>query len=286
MSMAQTYAIARGTLSGGYAHAGSGRGLRRAGKHALTWALSASPLLTKLFVAPGNPGTGMIAENVPIGEMHIDRLVQFAQEQAIGPRRPRAPKRPWSPGPGQRARPPPACAAAAPAGRPAQLEGSKAFTKALCDAASIPTARWEHFDDPAAAPSISSNAAAPPSWSRPTASPPARASSSPPPSRRPPPPSPALTAGGGTVSHRGVPYRPGSQPVRPLRRHGRPVPRHRPRPQARRRRRRRSQHPAAWAPTPPSPASTPPPPWTASSAPPSPRWPAAAPLSAASCSPA
>ncbi|MEO9189213.1 MAG: phosphoribosylamine--glycine ligase, partial [Acetobacteraceae bacterium] len=33
----------------------------------------------------------------------------------------------------------------------ARLEGSKAFAKELCDAAGIPTARWERFDDPEAA---------------------------------------------------------------------------------------------------------------------------------------
>ena len=118
-------------------------------EHALTWALSASPLLTKLFVAPGNPGTGMIAENVPIGEMHIDRLVQFAQEQAIDLVVP-GPEAPLVAGLAD------ALAAAGlrccgPSRAAAQLEGSKAFTKALCNAAGIPTARWEHFDDPAAA---------------------------------------------------------------------------------------------------------------------------------------
>ena len=31
------------------------------------------------------------------------------------------------------------------------MEGSKTFTKEVCDAAGIPTALWERFDDPAAA---------------------------------------------------------------------------------------------------------------------------------------
>ena len=35
-------------------------------EHALCWALAASPLLTKLWCAPGNPGTAQTAENVAI----------------------------------------------------------------------------------------------------------------------------------------------------------------------------------------------------------------------------
>ena len=36
-------------------------------EHALCWALAASPLLTKLWCAPGNPGIAQVAECVPIG---------------------------------------------------------------------------------------------------------------------------------------------------------------------------------------------------------------------------
>ena len=38
-----------------------------------------------------------------------------------------------------------------PSAAAARLEGSKSFTKEICDAAGIPTALWERFDDPAAA---------------------------------------------------------------------------------------------------------------------------------------
>ncbi len=38
-----------------------------------------------------------------------------------------------------------------PSAAAARLEGSKSFTKELCDAAGIPTALWERFDDAAAA---------------------------------------------------------------------------------------------------------------------------------------
>ena len=35
-------------------------------EHALCWAIAASPLTTKLWAAPGNPGTATVAENVHI----------------------------------------------------------------------------------------------------------------------------------------------------------------------------------------------------------------------------
>ena len=52
-------------------------------EHALAWALSASPLLTKLWVAPGNPGTAAIAENVGLQAMDIQGLVLFARGNAV-----------------------------------------------------------------------------------------------------------------------------------------------------------------------------------------------------------
>ncbi len=115
-------------------------------EHALAWALSASPLLTKLWVAPGNPGTAMVAENVDIAALHIERLVQFARENAIDLVVP-GPEGPLVAGltdamaqAGVRCIGPTAAAA--------RLEGSKAFTKRLCDDAGIPTALWEQFADP------------------------------------------------------------------------------------------------------------------------------------------
>ena len=41
-------------------------------EHALAWALSASPLLTKLYCAPGNAGIAQVAECVPIAAMDFD----------------------------------------------------------------------------------------------------------------------------------------------------------------------------------------------------------------------
>ena len=112
-------------------------------EHALVWALSASPLATKLWAAPGNPGTAALAENVNISAMHTDRLVQFAREHAVDLVVP-GPEGPLVAGLTD------AMAAAGirccgPSKASAQLEGSKSFAKSVCEAAGIPTARWERF---------------------------------------------------------------------------------------------------------------------------------------------
>jgi phosphoribosylamine--glycine ligase len=118
-------------------------------EHALAWALSASPLLNQLWVAPGNPGTAAIATNVNIAAMHIDRLVQFARENEVDLVVP-GPEAPLVAGLAD-AMADAGIRCAGPSRVAAQLEGSKAFTKTLCDDAGIPTARWERFDDMAAA---------------------------------------------------------------------------------------------------------------------------------------
>jgi phosphoribosylamine---glycine ligase len=53
-------------------------------EHALAWKLSQSPLLEKLYCAPGNAGTKSVAENVPIPDTDIQKLADFAVEQNIG----------------------------------------------------------------------------------------------------------------------------------------------------------------------------------------------------------
>src|SRR5580698_139047 len=52
-------------------------------EHALAWAISASPLLTKLYCAPGNGGMEELAECVPIPAMDFERQVAFALEKKI-----------------------------------------------------------------------------------------------------------------------------------------------------------------------------------------------------------
>ena len=118
-------------------------------EHALCWKISASPLLTKLWCAPGNAGTAECAENLPIGVLDIGALVEFARDNAVDLVLP-GPEAPLVAGISD------ALAAAGisccgPTAAAARLEGSKSFAKEICDAAGIPTARWERFDDASAA---------------------------------------------------------------------------------------------------------------------------------------
>jgi phosphoribosylamine--glycine ligase len=117
-------------------------------EHALCWAIAASPLLTQLWCAPGNAGIAEVADCVPVGAEDIPALVGFARDQAVdlvvvGP------EAPLTLGLAD------ACAAAGircfgPSAAAAQLEGSKAFTREVADAAGAPGARWARFTDPAA----------------------------------------------------------------------------------------------------------------------------------------
>ncbi|HYK80681.1 MAG TPA: phosphoribosylamine--glycine ligase N-terminal domain-containing protein, partial [Micropepsaceae bacterium] len=52
-------------------------------EHALAWALAASPLLSRLYCAPGNPGMAELAECVAIDAMDLDGIVRFAKEKQI-----------------------------------------------------------------------------------------------------------------------------------------------------------------------------------------------------------
>ena len=114
-------------------------------EHALCWALSASPLLDKLWCAPGNPGTATVAENVPIGAFDIAALVAFAQDQGVDLVVP-GPEAPLVAGITD-AMEAAGIACCGPSAAAARLEGSKSFAKEVADAAGIRTALWERFDD-------------------------------------------------------------------------------------------------------------------------------------------
>ncbi len=118
-------------------------------EHALCWAIAASPLLTKLWCAPGNPGIATVASCVPIGVMDFPQLVAFAQDNEIDLVVP-GPEAPLVAGltDAMEAGGIPCCGPTAAA---AQLEGSKTFTKDIAEAAGIPTAKWERFEDAEAA---------------------------------------------------------------------------------------------------------------------------------------
>jgi phosphoribosylamine--glycine ligase len=118
-------------------------------EHALCWAIANSPLLTKLYCAPGNPGIAAIAECVDIDVLDIPSLVAFAQDKAInlvvpGPEAPLVAGLTDAMGAA-------GIACCGPTKAAAQLEGSKTFAKEIADSVSIPTALWERFEDADAA---------------------------------------------------------------------------------------------------------------------------------------
>jgi phosphoribosylamine--glycine ligase len=118
-------------------------------EHALAWALAASPLLTKLYCAPGNAGIAELAECVPIPAMDFDRLVGFAKEKkidfvVIAPDNPLVGGL-WDRFEAEGIR------ASGPSLKGAILEGSKGFVKDLCREAGIPTAAYQRFRDAASA---------------------------------------------------------------------------------------------------------------------------------------
>jgi phosphoribosylamine--glycine ligase len=109
-------------------------------EHALAWKLAQSPLLTRLFAAPGNPGIAAHAELVAVDAADHKAVAGFCAAQGvelvvIGP------EQPLVDGLGDSLR-----AAGVkvfgPGAAAARLEGSKGFTKLLCARAGIPTARF------------------------------------------------------------------------------------------------------------------------------------------------
>ena len=121
-------------------------------EHALCWAISASPLCTKLFCAPGNAGIAQVAECHDVGAEDIPGQVALAQKLKVD-FVVIAPDAPLVAGMAD------AMAAAGikhfgPSKKAAQLEGSKGFTKDLCKRYGIPTAAYERFDDPVKAEAI------------------------------------------------------------------------------------------------------------------------------------
>ncbi len=112
-------------------------------EHALALALSKSPKLQTLFVAPGNPGTRGLAQTVALDVANHQAVIDFCRTMqvsfvVVGPE---APLVAGLVDDLERA----GIAAFGPSKAAAQLEGSKGFTKDLCREFSIPTADYERF---------------------------------------------------------------------------------------------------------------------------------------------
>ena len=109
-------------------------------EHALAWAFKQNPKCDRLIVAPGNAGIALLAECADLDILDGSAVVEFCEDNAvdfvmIGPEAPLA------------AGVADATRAAGfltfgPSAAAAQLEASKAFTKAICDACQAPTAAY------------------------------------------------------------------------------------------------------------------------------------------------
>ena len=114
-------------------------------EHALAWKIAASPMLTKLYAAPGNPGIAAEAECVALDAGDHAAVVAFCREHDIG-LVVVGPEGPLVAGLADAVR-----AAGidvfGPSAEAARLEGSKAYTKDLCARQNIPTAAYETFNN-------------------------------------------------------------------------------------------------------------------------------------------
>jgi len=114
-------------------------------EHALAWKMAQSPLLTKLFIAPGNPGTALCGTNVAISVDNFPALAQFVRKEnirlvVVGPEDPLAKgisdffkdqdDLDW-------------VGIIGPDSAGARLEGSKDFAKQFMMANGIPTAAYK-----------------------------------------------------------------------------------------------------------------------------------------------
>lgn len=114
-------------------------------EHALAWKIAQSAKCSKLFIAPGNAGTGAVGENVAIGVNDFDKLKDFVVEEkvdmvVVGPEDPlvngiyddfKADVRTKN------------IPVIGPSKAGAMLEGSKDFAKAFMQRHNIPTAKYK-----------------------------------------------------------------------------------------------------------------------------------------------
>jgi len=118
-------------------------------EHALAFKISQSPLLDRLFIAPGNGGTASLGENVDLDISDHDAVARFCLSSEIG-LVVIGPEAPLVAGLADDLRAA-GLTVFGPGREAARIEGSKAYTKALCDERNIPTAAYGRFDEAAAA---------------------------------------------------------------------------------------------------------------------------------------
>lgn len=113
-------------------------------EHALAWAIAKSPLLNKLYIAPGNPGTMLHGENVSLDVDNFDDVLEFVESKEIdlvvvGPEQPLVDGitdylKDYG------------IKVFGPSKAAAQLEGSKSYAKSIMQKYDIPTAAYEVFE--------------------------------------------------------------------------------------------------------------------------------------------
>lgn len=114
-------------------------------EHALCWKIAQSPVLERLYCAPGNGGTAAVAENTALDLSDHAAIIAFCRDHnvdlvIIGPEAPLVAGLADDLAAAD-------IAAFGPGRVAAQLEGSKGYTKDLCAAANIPTAAYGRFDN-------------------------------------------------------------------------------------------------------------------------------------------
>ena len=118
-------------------------------EHALAWKLAQSPLLTRLYCAPGNAGIADVAQCVPIPATDFPALARFAQDEKIDFAVIGADAQLvaglWD------VLEDAGIKTLGPSKAAAVLEGSKGFVKDLCAQIGIPTAAYQRFRDAASA---------------------------------------------------------------------------------------------------------------------------------------
>jgi phosphoribosylamine---glycine ligase len=114
-------------------------------EHALAWAIARSPRVERVYVAPGNGGTGQVGTNVPVADVDVPGLVALARREGIG-LAVLGPEASVMAGAADALREAgvPCFGPSRDAGR---IEGSKAFAKELMDEAGIPTAAYRVVGD-------------------------------------------------------------------------------------------------------------------------------------------